>query len=283
MKLHDGEAQPGLRLGRRLVVAGGLALAAGPAFAIDPGVASGGYKDDEADIGFTHAIALERDNAEGLMDQAREIRVALTDREVLVSALYGQAFPPIWHMAMKGAVKGVLLKIDPDDRTAVLVTVLAPPQPGYSLGTLSISNSEGVWKRLDVSATRVGGELSPDASEKLTVRFSAPIFRDAVVADLRGPAAAAAEPTKVVLARAEAIVRGDIAAAVALSTEASGARLGDIPPEVATMLKRELPKLVARLKSVRRVVVREQTAVIFLGPGEYANAVRQDGAWKVAD
>lgn len=268
---------------RRALIAGGLALAAAPAFAIDPGVASGGYKDDEADVAFEHAIALERDNTEGLLDSAREIRVALTDREVPLSALYGQSFPPIWHMAMKGEVKGVLITIDPDDRTAVVVTVLAPPEPGYSLGTLTISNSEGLWKSLDVSATRVSGELNPDASEKLTARFSAPIFRDAVVADVKGPAAATAEPTKVVLARAEAMLRGDIAAAVALSTEAGGARLKDLPPEAAPMIRRELPKMVARLKAARRVVIREQTAVIFLAPKEYATAVRVDGVWKVAD
>jgi hypothetical protein len=268
---------------RRLVLAGGLAFVAGPAFAIDPGVASGGYKDDETDVAFTHAIALERDNTEGLMDHARVYRVALTDREVPVSALYGQAFPPIWHMATRGQVKGVLIKIDPDDRTAIVVTVLAPPEPGYSLANITISNSEGLWARLDASATRINGDLKPEASEKLTVHFSAPVFNDRVVADLKGPAAAAAEPTKAILARAEAIVRGDMAAALALSTEASGARLRELPPEAAPMIRRELPKLVARLKSARRVVVREQTAVIFLGPNEYATAVRQDGVWKVAD
>ncbi|MCW5758631.1 MAG: hypothetical protein KIS90_02525 [Phenylobacterium sp.] len=47
--------------------------------------------------------------------------MALTDREVPPSALYGQSFPPIWHMARRGEVKGVLIEFDPDDRTAVVV------------------------------------------------------------------------------------------------------------------------------------------------------------------
>ncbi|MCW5758630.1 MAG: hypothetical protein KIS90_02520 [Phenylobacterium sp.] len=104
-----------------------------------------------------------------------------------------------------------------------------------------------------------------------------------MVADIKGLAAVTAEPTGVVLARAEAMIRGDMAAAMALSTEAGAARLKDLPPEAAPMIRRELPKMVARLKAARRVVVREQTAVIFLGPKEYASTVRVDGVWKVAD
>lgn len=268
---------------RRTLLATALAFAAGPALAIDPGVARGGYRDDQGDIAFTHAIALERDNAEGLMDHAREIRVALTDREIPVSALYGQAFPPIWNLAMSGQVKGVMLSIDPDDRTALVVTVLARPEPGYSLANITISNSEGLWTRLDVSATRVSGDLKPDASEKLVAGFSAPVFRDAVVADLKGPPAAGSEPVKAVLARAQALARGDMAAALALSTDASAARLRDFPPETMALAKREMPKLIARLKAVKRVVEREQTAVVFLGPREWASVTREGSAWKVAD
>jgi hypothetical protein len=269
--------------GRRSVLAGGLALVAGPAFGIDPGVVTGGYRDDDLDVAFAHAVALERDNTEGLMDHAREIRVALTDREVPASALFGQGFPPIWHMAVRGEVRGVILSFDPADRTGMVVTVLARPEPGFSLANVTISNSEGLWSRLEIAPTRISGELRAGASGKLTARFSAPVFNDRVVADLKGPAAAAAEPTRAVLARAEAIVRGDMPAALALSTEASAVRLREIPPETLALAKREVPRLIARLKSVKRVVVREQTAVIFLGPGEYATAAREGGAWKVAD
>lgn len=268
---------------RRLVLAGGLSLAAAPAFAIDPGVASGGYKDADADVTFTHAIALERDNTEGLMEYAREVRVALTDREVPVSALHGQGFPPIWHMATKGQVKGVLMSINPEDRTGLVATILAPPEPGYSLATMTISGTEGLWERLDVAATRISGEIRPGMHEKLECRFSAPVFNDRVVSDLKGAAAATCEPAQAILARAQALIRGDVPAAIALSTEASGARLGDLPPSTITLIKREVPKLVARLKTVRRAVIREQTAVVFLGPREYATTAREGGVWKVAD
>src|SRR5690349_15904489 len=101
---------------RRSLLAAGLALAASPALAIDAGTASGRYKDDEFDVAFSHAVALELDNAEGLLDSPKQIRVLLTDKEMPVSALYGQAFPPIWRMAQDGQVKGLYLRIDPADR-----------------------------------------------------------------------------------------------------------------------------------------------------------------------
>jgi hypothetical protein len=268
---------------RRAVLASALAFAAGPAFAIDAGTSAGRYKDDDVDIGFSHAVALELDNAEGLLDSPREMRVLLTDRELPASALYGQAFPPVWYLAKEGKVRGLLLTFDPAKRDALVMTVLVQPEAGYSLSNVTLTASEGLWSRLEISATRVVGELKPDASEKAQVRFSAPVFTNPVEADLKGAAAAASEPVKVLVARAEAIARGDMAAAAALSTEASGASLSETPPEVRKMMAKELPKLVARLKSARRVVIRRETAVVMLGPGEYASATKVDGVWKAAD
>lgn len=270
-------------IARRNILATALALAAGPAWAIDAGTATGRYKDDDVDVTFSHAVALELDNTEGLLDSPREMRVLLADRELPASVLYGQSFPPVWRLAQEGKVQGLLLTFDPTRRETLVVTVLATPEPGYSLANLTLSNSEGLWSRLEVGATRVVGELKPDASEKAQLRFSAPVFTNPVEADLKGPAAAASEPVKVLLARAEAIARGDMAAAAALSTEASGARLADTPPEFRKMVAKELPKLIARLKATKRVVIRRETAVVMLGPGEYASATKVDGVWKAAD
>jgi len=268
---------------RALLAALGATAVAGPALAIDPGVASGRYKDGEADVSFSHAIALELDNTEGLLDSPKELRVLLTDREVPVAVLYGQAFPPVWTMAQQGKVQGLLLKFDPADRGAVVITVLAKPEPGYSLSTVTISNSDGLWSRLEVSPTRVTGELKPEASDKAQVRFSAPVFTNPVEADLKGPAAAASEPVKVLIARAQAMASGDLATAASLSTETSAARLQDIPPQFKAMMAKELPKLIARLKTAKRVVVRRETAVVMLGPGEYASVAKVGGVWKAAD
>ena len=268
---------------RRLFVAAGLSLAATPAFAIDAGTAAGRYKDDDVEVGFSHAIALEMDNTEGLLDSPRELRVLLTDKDLPISVLCGHAFPPVWFLAKEGQARGLLLTFDPVKRDSMTMTVLAQPEPGYSLANISLSSSEGLWSRLEVGPTRVVGELKPDASGKAQLRFSAPVFTNAVEADLKGPAAATSEPVKVLVARADAISKGDMAAAAALSTEASTARMGDVPPEFRKMLAKELPKLISRLKSTRRVVIRRETSIVMLGPGEYASATKVAGVWKATD
>ena len=38
-----------------------------------------------------------------------------------------------------------------------------------------------------------------------------------------------------------------------------------------------------RLKSVKRVVIRRETAAVQVAPGEWASLVRVDGVWKVSD
>jgi hypothetical protein len=78
----------------------GLALvAAAPALALDPGTAAGHYNGDGAKLGFTHAIALAQDDAEGLLDHGPQVRVLLSQEDVPPAALYGIAFPPVRQMA----------------------------------------------------------------------------------------------------------------------------------------------------------------------------------------
>ena len=185
MELHH------MPLTRRLVLVGAAALAARPAWAIDPGVASGGYRGDEGNIDVSQSVALAIDNAEGFGDFNRGLRVVLSNVEVLPSALAGLAFPPVRGLARDGKLRGILLEFDPADRTSLFATVLTKPEPGYSLATTTLSNSAGLWTRLDASATRVAGELKPDASDHFRFSFSAPVFTNAVTDDLKGPAAAA--------------------------------------------------------------------------------------------
>lgn len=267
---------------RRAVLAGGLALAAGPAFAIDPGRAAGRYNHDGADFKVTHAIALTVDNTEGFSDEGPGLRV-LSDREVPVSAICGLAFPPVWGMARDGKLEGLLLKLDPADKTSLVATILTKPEPGYSMATTTISNTEGLWSRLDASPTRVSGELKADASDSMIFEFSAPVFTNAVEADLKGPAAAASEPAKVLLARAEALSRKDFKAAAALSTADSARNLEAIPPEILKDLARFTSRMVRELKAPRRVVIRRETAAVMLGPGEWASLTKVDGVWKASD
>jgi hypothetical protein len=270
-------------IARRVLLAAGAALAARPAFAIDEGVAEGRYNDEGVDFKVVHAIALAVDNAEGFDDREKGLRVLLSDRKIPVSAICGLAFPPVWGLAREGRLEGLLLNFDPADRTALVATILTRPEPGYSMATTTVSNSEGLWKRLDANPTRVVGELKADASERMVFEFSAPVFTNAVEADLRGPAAAASEPVKVLLARAEAIGRADWKAAAALSTEDGARNFDTIPPELEKQASKMAAQMVRQLHGAKRVVIRRETAAVMLGKGEWASVARVDGVWKAAD
>lgn len=273
-----------MMLDRRALLAAGLALSAGgPALALDVGMASGGYRDEDAAFEFRHALALDMDNAEGLSSRPRQIRLLLSDREVAPAALYGVTFPPVWTMAKAGSLKGLLLEFDPADRENLTATILSTPEPGYSLGTLTQSDSSGLWARLELSPTRIVGELKAGVSEKMNFKFSAPVFTNPVVADLKGAAVATSEPVKVMIARAEALDRGDMATARALSTPTAGGGLSSLPPEMMKNLRGIATELTHRLKTAKRVVIRRETAVVIFGEGEWGNAARVDGVWKAAD
>jgi hypothetical protein len=269
---------------RRGVLAGGLALAAAPAFALDPGMASGHYRKDGLDLSFRHSVALSQDNAEGVLDHPRQLRVLLSDTDVPVAALYGLIFPPVRAMARAGKVRGLLLEFDPADRESLQVTVLAKPDdPRFSLATISLSNSAGLWRRLEVNATRAVGELNPRDDGELAASFSAPVFSDDVQADLKGAAAQNTEQVRILVARAEAVARGDMPAALALCTEDAAAQLRALPPEVMTPAVKDMLGLIRQLKSARRVVVRRETAAVQVGTGDWASLRREGGAWKAAE
>jgi hypothetical protein len=272
------------RIGRRGLLALGLALAAGPALALDPGTAAGKFDREGVSLAFTHAVALLQDNAEGVLEHPRQLRVLLTDREVPPSVLHGLVFPPVRAMARKGEVRGVLLEFDPGDRTSLQVTVLAKPDdPDAFLPNVSLSNSTGLWTRLEVSDTRVAGELKPDDDGQLAASFSAPVFTDPVQSDLKGPAAAASEPVKVLVARAEALAKGDLATAYGLSTEASAAQLKALPPAVMKQASAQVPLMLKDLKTAKRVVIRRETAAVQGAHGDWYSLELVGGSWKAAD
>lgn len=269
-------------ISRRRALALAMAGVAGPAFAIDPGKATGRYNDDGFDFKVSHAIALEMDNVEGFPDKDKGYRVFLSDREVPISALYGLSFPPVWRMARRGDVSGLLLRFDPADRGSLLTTVLVKRTDGYSPASITLSNTSGVWKRLEANATRVVGELNPDISSGMLFDFTAPVFTNPVEADLRGPAAQASEPVKALLARAEAFGRGDMKAAAELSTPEAAAEFAEYPPEIIKMAPKIAAQVTREARKTPRVVIRRETAAVQLSPNSWSSLTKVDGAWKVA-
>jgi hypothetical protein len=272
----------GMRALLRITLAAALALAAAPALALDPGTASGEFSRDGVKVAFSHAVALSQDNTEGLLDHGPQIRVVLSDVEVPAAQLYGLVFPPVIGMARKQTVHGVMLEFNPKDPTFMHVTVLAKPgDPDASLTNISLSNSGGVLKALSATATRVAANYPGDGESDFKFTVSAPLFTDPVTADLRGPDAQKSEQIRVLIARAEAIARGDLAAAKALSVD--GSDIGALPPAVLKQIAKAAPEMIKQLKGVKRVVVRQATAVALQGDGSWSSLVLENGAWKVAD
>jgi hypothetical protein len=69
------------------------------AYAIDPGTAKGTLAVNDETIVLTHSYAHLHDNAEGLLDRPKELRIVLSDREIPYESLRGITFLPVTHMA----------------------------------------------------------------------------------------------------------------------------------------------------------------------------------------
>ncbi len=158
-------------------------LTVGPtAAAIDPGHASGYVEIDGERIELREAFAHLHRNAEGLLSFTPELRIVLADREVPQFSLAGLEALPVLELARTGQVRGLLIRLDPDESGTVQLTLLVPPQaPDGSLVTLHYgSPNHGVVRQLKLSPTRVGGTVACPATAELTcsVQFSAPVFNE---------------------------------------------------------------------------------------------------------
>lgn len=207
------------------------------------------------------------------------MRVLLTDVELPPTVLHGGAFPPVRAMARAGEVRGLLLEFDPADRNNMLVTVLAKPtEEGMSLATITLSDTTGLWKRLEVAPTRILGDLDRDGSMKLS--FSAPVFTDPITADLKGAAAQTSLYARVLVDRAKALGQGDMAAAAKLTSRQTSAQLAKVPSEYLPAIRAEVPAMLKDYARISRVIVRSDNAAAILPNGDRIGLIMEDGIWK---
>lgn len=268
-------------------------------YAIDPGIAQGTLKVNNETIELKEAYAHFHDNAEGLLDYPKEVRIVLADRKVPQESLRGIAFLPVTALAKEGNVRGLLLQFDPGDQSKMVVTILRKPsRQGASLTTLSRSGSEKkMFKKLVISKTRVGGETeyeekgSKDSESfpniSYSVKFSAPLFNELpVTADLKGRAAQDSPQAKVLREKIKALEKGDFDAVKRLSTERANRRTDIFLAQMGTDQARMFAKEAAReeeqsLKGIKRVVVRGSTAVMIFSKNVWSNFALEGGQWKL--
>ena len=152
------------------------------AAAIDPGRATGYVEIEGERIELREAFAHLHHNADGRLSFTPELRIVLADREVPQSSLAGLEALPVLELARTGQVRGLLIRLDPDEPGTVQVTLLVRPQAADgSLVTLRYGSPEaGVVRQLKLSKTRVGGSVACPATPELkcAVQFSAPVFNE---------------------------------------------------------------------------------------------------------
>jgi len=270
-----------------------------PAHAIDPGTAQGTLRVNTESIPLSQAYAHLHDNAEGLLDRPGELRVLITDREAPQEMLAGiSVMETLDEMVKDGKVRGLLLRMDPDDSSYVLVTLLYPPADSReSLMTQTISaTGHKAMKSLQIGGNRVMGEIERQqpTESSLTgfpkvgysIRFSAPLFHELpVTADIKGEAARKSPQANALREKARALARGDLEAVRRLSTDRANRRLdGFVAPggeEAKSMMKQGGTEMEESLKSIRRVVERGNRAVVIWEDESWITLFRQGGEWKI--
>ena len=287
-----------MRLGRFLLLS--LLLTPASAAAIDPGVAQGSLQVNGETIPLDHTCAVMHDNAEGLLKHPQQLRILVSDREVPPDVLYGVAYFPVEKLAKLGQVHGILISVDPANRSEVTVTVLyPPPMPGQSLLTEVLGGgTHDAIKGLKVSAQRVAGEVEHEDRQEMEfmdipkliyqAKFSAPLFHEpAVTADLKGQAALDSPQARVLRAKVAALANGDFAALKRVSTESANRRsrafIDKAGQNAISLAKQAAADMAPSLQRIQRVVVRGKRAVLIFSDKQWMTFVKQDGQWKSDD
>jgi len=274
----------------------------GGSCAVDAGSVTGTLTVGSDVVTLKHAYAHLHDNAEEWLDSRKEMRILVSDRDVPQQALSGlNPFFTLSAMVRDGAVRGVLIRFDPAKPNSILVTVLYPPKDENSaLGNRTISDSgKSPLENLKISDLRVGASVNQSnegnsefgwPSENYSFTFSAPLFREPpVTAILKDRQALSSPQVKAVLAKAEAMKRGDFEAVRKYSTKRSAREmekfLSQAKEEAGNMMRESGREGEQSVKNGRlRLTVRGDRATLVVdakGGRSMFGLVKTDGQWLV--
>ncbi len=266
------------------------------AFALDPGSAKGSLTVNGKAVQINNGYALLHDNAEKVLDNPKELRILLTDRDVNQSTLQGLVFLEVEQMAKEGKVQGILLKLNPANPNKFIITYLYPCE---FLNTKTISTTgKEAFKKFKIANGRIIGELEDrdtkvDADPNflkfnISVKFDVPMFNEpAITADLKGKEAQNSPQAILLRKKADAATKGDINALQKLSSARANkiveTFLSHAGPEAVSYIKEGGAGMKQLAQKISRLVVRGDRAVILFDGNQWANFVKEDGEWKSDD
>ncbi len=269
-----------------LAAFGAIAAAQPPA-----GSASGYYVNRHGDrIELRHARAVMVDEAASGRAQHVELHVLLTE-----TAAPTDWFGPngistsVVELAERGGLRGVLLEFEGRNRDELRVRELDRPRDDFDPSGRSM-DAEGLWREFSLGSTRIAGRLESRGDEmqsrgnpEAAFAFDAPLDYDPVVRILAGDEARDSEFVRTAVTVHEALLRGDLDAALRLSTRAIAAR--QVPNRPLNAAERQfLEELVAAIRTPTRIVVRQRRATLVVGDESghlWLDFALEDGQWRV--
>jgi hypothetical protein len=256
-----------------------MLAASSSACTADPGTASGRYQDEDHKIVFNHVLVLRQDDAEKVRDEGPGFRVLLSAEEVDPLALEGALFPPVYNLARENKLHGLLLDFDPAKPGELHIAVLDKTAAEGGGVSTTFSNSDSLWKKLEIADGRMSGELKD--RDDMIFRFDAPVHEDPVKEQFRG-AAAKSNPLVLMLHRRyEALARGNYAGADAVSSQARRDEIAQASDDLRATARQFAPAMLADVGKIDRLIIRTNIATALSPDGTAHGFVRENGAWKV--
>jgi hypothetical protein len=272
-------------------------IGATPALAIDAGRATGTLTTAQGATSLSHAYAMQYFNEEGLAD-GPELRLLLTDRPVDQDLLSGPLLTALERAVRKGAVKGIVLRLDPKELNKVPVRgtlLLPPPTPREGLHFFTVAGDSGGLESLKIGGNRVTGKAvfksnAPSASAfAYEATFSAPLFKDDPSGRLIGRKAVESPPAQALLSFERAVRLGDLVGASGYATPARMAEIDAFQSAVGPAAFLEevaagTPDSRVREQQIQEVVLRGKQAYVIIveeSGRTVARLVHSQGTWQV--
>jgi len=255
-----------------------------PALAADASQVEGSLAYNGATKPLDHVLIVRAGNEEG-MEDGPKLRIYLSDGEIPLRFAGGATILGAKAYAQRTGIGAVVIMADPagKDRGGQFSLLNAPGlQPGVAVST----STTNAFSALQVTEGQASGATSlSDPPFGLKATFSAPITANPITLDLTGKAAVDSTQAKTLMGFRDALGKADLASAAKYATAAKMKGIEQARTMMGDQLfraevKKEMggPPLA---QTIKRVIVRGDSASVMMGRGSVAELVQEDGGWKL--